>query len=143
MSLSKFGDTSKPRRVTVTPGQPNMRADWRESRTCSASSGSSSTSSSDSSGPKNTAKPKSDLRIPWDEQGSLALVYALSYLGIDCRFHADNGAGALLISMDEEQDARVHTLWDALSDLRVRYIEARQEAAATQLTYLEGDGAAE
>jgi len=71
------------------------------------------------------------------------MVYSLSYLGIDCRFHADNGAGVLLISMDEEQDARVHTLWDALSDLRVRYIEARQEAAGTQLTYLEGDGAAE
>jgi len=84
---------------------------------------------------------KIEIRIPWDEEGSLALVWTLIRLGIDVRFAADNRTGALLIYLDEEDDQAVLALWDELTDLRVRYIEARQAALVEQLSYLEGSDA--
>ena len=83
---------------------------------------------------------KIEIRIPWDEEGSLALAWTLIRLGIDVRFAADNGTGALLIYLDEEDDQAVLALWDELSDLRVRYIEAKQAAIAEQLRLPEVDG---
>lgn len=81
---------------------------------------------------------KTEIRIPWDEDGSLALAEALIHLGITVRFHADNGKGSLLIYLDEEDDAAVLALWDELTDLRVTYMEARQSAIVDQLTFLPG-----
>ena len=82
-------------------------------------------------------KPKTvEIRIPWDEEGSLALARVLGYLGIDVRFAADNGTGALLIYLDDGDDQAVLALWDELTDLRVRYMEARQAAIVDQLTFL-------
>lgn len=78
---------------------------------------------------------------PWDEQGSLALLRALTYLGIVCRFQNDNGRGAIIINMDDVDDQALLRLWDELTDLRVSYIEAKQEQFVTQLSYLEGDDA--
>ena len=83
---------------------------------------------------------KTEIRIPWDEEGSLALAWTLIRLGIEVRFAADNGTGALLIYLDEEDDQAVLALWDELSDLRVRYIEAKQAAIAEQLRLPEVDG---
>jgi len=83
---------------------------------------------------------KTEIRIPWDEEGSLALAWTLIRLGIDVRFAADNGTGALLIYMDQKDDQAVLALWDELSDLRVRYIEAKQAAIAEQLRLPEVDG---
>jgi len=82
------------------------------------------------------------IRKPWDEQGSLALVRALTYLGIECEFDSDNGQGAITIDMDDADDQALLRLWDELTDLRVSYIEARQELLVIQLSYLEGDDAA-
>ncbi len=82
------------------------------------------------------------IRKPWDEQGSLALVRALTYLGIVCCFQNDNGQGAIIIEMDDADDQALLRLWDELTDLRVSYIEAKQELMVTQLSYLGGDGAA-
>ena len=75
-----------------------------------------------------------EIRIPWDEEGSLALAWTLIRLAIDVRFAADNGTGALLIYMNQKDDAAVLALWDELSELRVRYIEAKQTAIAEQLS---------
>jgi len=80
-----------------------------------------------------------EIRIPWDEEGSLALAWTLIRLGIDVRFAADNGTGALLIYMDDKDDSAVLALWDELSELRVRYIEAKQAAIAEQLRLPEVD----
>ncbi|HUW94552.1 MAG TPA: hypothetical protein VMW58_02095 [Anaerolineae bacterium] len=80
-----------------------------------------------------------EIRIPWDEEGSLALAWTLIRLAIDVRFAADNGTGALLIYMNQKDDAAVLALWDELSELRVRYIEAKQAAIAEQLRLPEVD----
>lgn len=85
---------------------------------------------------------KLTITKPWDEQGSLALVRALTYLGIVCRFQNDNGRGAIIMDLDDADDQALLRLWDELTDLRVRYIDAKQELIVTQLTYLEGDSAA-
>ena len=77
---------------------------------------------------------KIEIRIPWDEEGSLALAWTLIRLGIEVRFAAENGTGALLIYLDQEDDQAVLALWDELSELRVRYIEAKQTAIAEQLS---------
>ena len=77
----------------------------------------------------------------WDEQGSLVLVRALTYLGIVCRFQNENGRGAIIMELDDADDQALLRLWDELSDLRMCYIEAKQEVMVTQLSYLEGDDA--
>ena len=82
------------------------------------------------------------IRKPWDEQGSLALVRALTYLGIVCRFDNNNGQGAIIIELDDADDQALLRLWDELTDLRLYYIEAKQELMVTQMSYLEGDDAA-
>ena len=81
-----------------------------------------------------------EIRVPWDEEGSLAMVRVLGYLVIDVRFAADNGTGVLVIYMDQKDDEAVLALWDELSELRVRYIEAKQAAIAEQLRLPEVDG---
>ena len=68
---------------------------------------------------------KTEIRIPWDEEGSLAMAHSLLRLGIDCRFPGHNGEAELLISMDQEQDDRVRALVDALCDVRARYEDAK------------------
>ena len=80
---------------------------------------------------------KIEVRIPYSEEMPLAFLKALEEIGIPCRFMAENGSGALLITMGDEEDAQLLSLWDELTDLRLRYIEAKQEAIAEQLT-LEG-----
>ena len=85
---------------------------------------------------------KITIKKPWDEQGSLALVRALTYLGIVCRFQNDNGQGAIVMELDDVDDQALLRLWDELTDLRVCYIEAKQELMVTQMSYLEGDDAA-
>ena len=82
------------------------------------------------------------IRKPWHEQGSLALVRALTYLGIVCRFQNDNGRGAIIVELDDADDQALLRLWDELTDLRVCYIDAKQELMVTQMSYLEGDDAA-
>lgn len=82
------------------------------------------------------------IRKPWDEQGSLALVRALTYLGVVCRFDNNNGQGAIIIELDDADDQALLRLWDELTDLRLYYIEAKQELMVTQMSYLEGDDAA-
>ena len=82
------------------------------------------------------------IRKPWHEQGSLALVRALTYLGIVCRFQNDNGQGAIIMEIDDLDDQALLRLWDELTDLRVSYIDAKQELMVTQMSYLEGDDAA-
>jgi len=84
------------------------------------------------------AREKIELRIPYSDDMPLAFLKVMESLAIPCRFMAENGSGALLITMGDEQDEAVLRLWDCLSDLRVRYIEAKQQAVAEQLTYLEG-----
>lgn len=135
-------DTSKRAPTRVIPWPLSMRGDSRESRNCSDSSASSNGSNS-VCGQGETTANRVEIRIPWDEQGSLALINCLSYLGVDCRFQAEDGSGVLLISMDRQDDARVRTLWEALSDLEVRFIHAVQEEIASQLSFLEADGAPE
>jgi hypothetical protein len=70
---------------------------------------------------------KIEIRIPYSDEMPLAFLHALNSLGIPCRFMAENGSGALLITMGDEEDEALLRLWDCLSDLRVRYIEAKQE----------------
>lgn len=80
------------------------------------------------------------IRIPWND-GSLIMLDVLGHLGISVDFDSDNGQGQLVVRMDEEDDARMLALWDELTDLRVRYIDARQGEVAEQLSYLGGDDA--
>jgi len=75
-------------------------------------------------------REKIEVRIPYSDEMPLAFLKALEEMGIPCRFMAENGSGALLITMGDEEDTALLSLWDWLSDLRVRYIEARQEAHA-------------
>lgn len=82
---------------------------------------------------------KITIKKAWDEQGSLALVRALTYLGIVCRFQNDNGRGAIIMELDDADDQALLRLWDELTDLRVSYIEARQQQVVDQLTFLPGD----
>ena len=82
---------------------------------------------------------KTEIKIPWDAEGSLALAWTLIRLGVEVKFASDNGTGALLIYLDDADDEAVLALWDELTDLRVRYIEARQAAAVDQLTFLPED----
>lgn len=79
------------------------------------------------------------IKIPWND-GSLVMVEVLGYLGIPVDFDSDDGQGQLIVRMDEEDDARMLALWDELTDLRVRYLDAKQEMVATQLSYLEAEG---
>lgn len=87
-------------------------------------------------------KEKIRIKKPWDEQGSLALVRALTYLGIVCRFQNHNGRGAIIMELDDADDQALLRLWDELTDLRVSYIEAKQDLMVTQLSYLGGEDAA-
>jgi len=69
-------------------------------------------------------------------------VRALTYLGVVCRFDNNNGQGAIIIELDDADDQALLRLWDELTDLRLYYIEAKQELMVTQMSYLEGDDAA-
>jgi hypothetical protein len=84
------------------------------------------------------AREKIEIRIPYSDDMPLALRPVLEQVGIPCQFMAENGSGALLITMGDEEDEVLLRLWDCLSDLRMRYIEAKQEQIAEQLSYLEG-----
>lgn len=82
------------------------------------------------------AREKIEIRIPYSDDMPLALRPVLEQMGIPCRFAVENGSGALLVTIDEEQDAALLCLWDWLTDLRVRYMEARQSTMVEQLSLL-------
>ena len=70
---------------------------------------------------------KTEIRIPWDEESSLALIESLLILDIDCRFGGDNGTGIFSVYLDDADDGALLRLWDELSHLRVKYIDAKQK----------------
>jgi hypothetical protein len=84
---------------------------------------------------------KTEVKVPLDAENSLLLAGAMGFLGIGTRVSHDNGMGSLSVFLDEHGDEAVFRLWHVLSDLRVRYIEAKQAEKAEQMSYLEGDGA--
>ena len=55
------------------------------------------------------------------------LLSLLTTMGIGTRMIPDDGHGPLLeVLLDDEKDERLLALWDQLTDLRVRFIEANQ-----------------
>lgn len=82
------------------------------------------------------ANSKLEVRLPYSEEMPVALIDLLAAMAIPCRFLAENGSGALLVTIGEAEDAELLRLWDCLTDVRVRYMEARQELVAAQLSFL-------
>ena len=69
-----------------------------------------------------------------DNQETKALLRAA---GI--RYRQGNGTGPrLVITIDAADDARLLELWNQLTDLRLRYLEAKQRERVEQLSFLEG-----
>ena len=74
-----------------------------------------------------------------DREQIKLLTPCLRALEISHRVDRSNGKGPrLMITMKEGDDLRLLALWDELTDLRLRYLEARQNERVEQLTFLEG-----
>jgi len=77
------------------------------------------------------------VKKTWNGASSALLCYVLDQLELRWMIRADNGRGSLIIEMDDEDDARLLGIWEELSDIRARYLDARQRSLGTQLTFLE------
>lgn len=79
-----------------------------------------------------------EIRQPWKPMWGKQICGILDDLRITWRLTTDNGRGAIIIEMDEADDQRFLALWDELSDIRARYIDAKQRSAAVQASFLKG-----
>lgn len=79
------------------------------------------------------------IRKPWNPLLSPLVCRLLDELGIRWGVETEDGHGAIIIEMDGADDARLLAVWDELSDLRVRYIDARQRSIGIQTSFLEGE----
>ena len=82
-----------------------------------------------------------ELEIYGQERAEL-LLPSLMQLRVPCTTHIGNmrrGEGpALTLKMRPQDDEKLLRLWDEITDLRMRYLAARQAERVVQLSYLEG-----
>ena len=62
-------------------------------------------------------------------------------MGIEHWIEVGNGHGPqLVVQLRPGDDQQLLALWDELTALRVRYLEARQAQVVQQLSFLDGEG---
>ena len=82
-----------------------------------------------------------EIEVYGKERAEL-LLPSLLQLRVHCITHIGNmvrGEGpALTLKIRPEDDKKLLHLWDEITDLRMRYLAARQAERVVQLSYLEG-----
>lgn len=81
---------------------------------------------------------KVTIKKTWEPVLGQILCDVLEELDIEWTIAVDDGHGAIVIEMDFSDDAKLLAIWDELSDIRARYLDAKQRSIGEQLTFLEG-----
>lgn len=80
-----------------------------------------------------------EIEVTGDERVKMLLPCLLQLNVLTTTHFPRNGSKlSLTVKMHAGDDEKLLRLWDEITDLRMRYLEARQAERVVQLTYLEG-----